>query len=231
MRSTTGVLLGLAMTALGVTASAHAADTAFHTVTYVEVVAPSAAGAATLLRQYRDASSKDEGNLRFEVLQRIDRPGQFTVVAAWRDDKAFEAHRAGAAARQLREGLQPLLASPNDERSHTGLSIGAVPVASAAGAIYAVTHVDVIPPRKDDGVALLRRLAEDSRKDAGSLRFDVLQQTNRPNHFTVVEVWQDPSALDAHESAAHTRRFREQLAPMSGALYDQRLYRLLGSAN
>ena len=98
---------------------------------------------------------------------------------------------------------------------------------SAAGLIYAVTHVDVIPPRKDDGVALLRQLAADSGKDAGNARFDVLQQTSRPNHFTVVEAWKDRNAFDAHGMAAHTRQFRDRLAPMSGALYDERLYAVL----
>ena len=99
---------------------------------------------------------------------------------------------------------------------------------AAAGLIYAVTHVDVIPPRKERRLcALLRQLAADSGKDAGHVRFDVLQQTNRPNHFTVVEVWKDRNAFDAHGMAAHTRQFRDRLAPMSGALYDERLYAVL----
>jgi quinol monooxygenase YgiN len=51
-----------------------------------------------------------------------------------------------------------------------------------------VTHVDVIPPRKDDGVAMLRQLAADSRQREGNLRFEVVQQMNRPNHFTGVEI-------------------------------------------
>jgi quinol monooxygenase YgiN len=55
----------------------------------------------------------------------------------------------------------------------------------------------------------------------------VLQQTNRPNHFTVVEAWKDRNAFDAHGMAAHTRQFRDRLAPMSGALYDERLYGVL----
>ena len=95
------------------------------------------------------------------------------------------------------------------------------------GAVYVVTHVDVIPPRKDDGVAALKRLAEDARKDPGLVRFDVVQQVNRPNHFTVVEVWADRKAFDAHVMAPHTRQFRERLAPMNGALYDERLYTTL----
>ncbi len=90
-----------------------------------------------------------------------------------------------------------------------------------------LTHVDVIPPRKDDGVALLARLAEESRRDPGCARFDVVQQANRPNHLTVVEAWKDRAAFDAHAAAAHTRHFRAQLAPMSGALYDERLYAVI----
>jgi len=224
MRVFTRLLLGIAMAALGVTDVAQADDAIFYTATYVEVVPPSTAQAAALLRQYREASRKDEGNLRFEVFQRIDRPNQFAIVAAWKSQKAFEAHGAAAPAREFRAKLPPLLASPNDERLHIGLSVGTAPATNGGGTLYVVTHVDVIPPRKDDSLGLLKQLAEDSRKEAGNLRFDVVQQTNRPNHFTVVEAWKDRAAFDAHGMAAHTRRFREQLAPMSGALYDERLY-------
>src|SRR2546428_9482196 len=40
------------------------------------------------------------------------------------------------------------------------------------GAMYVVTHVDVIPPRKDDGIAAVRQLADDSRLHEGNLRFE-----------------------------------------------------------
>jgi quinol monooxygenase YgiN len=227
MRALTRLLLGLAMSALVVTDVARADDTTFYTATYVEVMPPSTAQGAAVLRQYREASRTEEGNLRLEVLQRIDRPNQFVIVAAWKSQKAFESHGAAAPATELRARLQPLLASPNDERLHAGLSVGTAPATSPAGTIFVVTHVDVIPPRKDDSLVLLKQLAADSRADAGNLRFDVVQQTNRPNHFTVVEAWRDRAAFDAHGIAAPTRRFREQLAPMSGALYDERLYTLL----
>ena len=227
MRSGIRLLLGLAMSGLGVTPAAVADDATVYIATYVEVVPPATPQATALLRQYREASRKDRGTLRIEVLQRIDRPNQFTVLAAWKDLQAFEAHAAAVAARDLRAKLAPHLASPSDERLHHGLAVGVAPAASAAGPIYAVTHVDVIPPRKDDGVALLRQLAADSGNDAGNVRFDVLQQTNRPNHFTVVEAWKDRNAFDAHGMAAHTRQFRDRLAPMSGALYDERLYLVL----
>ena len=45
--------------------------------------------------------------------------------------------------------------------------------------------------------------------------------------MTVVEVWRNPKAVDAHGMAAHTKQFREKLTPLSGSLYDERLYRVI----
>jgi quinol monooxygenase YgiN len=215
------------MAALGVTSAAHADSATFYTVTYVEVVTPSATAAAAAVRQYAEATRKEPGAVRVESLQRIDRPNQFVVLAAWTDQKAFEAHQASASAKEFGAKVQPLLASPTDQRLHQGLSVDGATAASPARALYVATHVDVIPPRKDDAVVALKQLAEESRKDGGHVRFDVVQQTNRPNHFTVVEVWTDRAAFDAHAAAPLTRRFRTELAPMSGSLYDERLYQSL----
>ncbi|HEY7676427.1 MAG TPA: putative quinol monooxygenase, partial [Candidatus Methylomirabilis sp.] len=142
---------------------------------------------------------------------------------------AREANGAAAPTKQFHEKLQPLLSSAYDERPHTGLAVGAMAAGAGArgAAVYAVTHVDIIPPKKDDGIAALRQLAGPSRQDAGNLRFEVLQQNSRPNHFTLVEIWKDQEALEGHEVSAHTKTFREVLLPMSGSLYDQRLYRAL----
>jgi len=227
MRSLISLALSLAMAALGVTAAGAADNATFYTVTYVEVVPPAAAQAATAVRQYAEATRKDAGAVRVESVQRIDRPNQFVVLAAWTEAKAFEAHQAAASTKAFQTTVLPLLASPNDQRLHQALSVDAATAARPAGAVYAVTHVDVIPPRKDDAVVALKQLADDSRKDGGHVRFDVVQQTNRPNHFTVVEIWKDRASFDAHTMTPATKRFREQLAPMSGSLYDERLYQSL----
>ena len=226
MRSLIRLVFPLAMAALGVTSAALADNATFYTVTYIEVVTPASAQAAAAVRQYADATRKDAGAVRVESLQRIDRPNQFVVLAAWTDQKAFEAHQAAASTKELQGKLQPLLASPNDQRLHQGLSVDTTTAKPGRG-LYVATHVDVIPPRKDDAVTALKQLAEESRKDGGHVRFDVVQQTNRPNHFTVVEVWTDRATFDAHAMAPHTKRFRTELAPMSGSLYDERLYQSL----
>jgi quinol monooxygenase YgiN len=75
---------------------------------------------------------------------------------------------------------------------------------------------------------MLRVLAETARKETGNLRFDALQGV-RLNHFTVVELWSDERAREAHLTGPATRNFRERLYQFAvdGAPYDERLYRLL----
>ena len=224
MRFAFALLCGLAAMTFA-SASAFAQAT-FYTVTYIEAVPPSTVLAGNLLKTYRDASRKEPGAVRVDVEQRLDRPNQYVVVASWKDQKAFEDHTASTHAKTLTEKLTPLLAAPTDTRQHGGLAVGDIKAARGAN-VTAVTHVDVIPPQKDNGIAAVKQLAEDSRKQAGNLRFDVLQQTNRPNHFTVVETWLNRPAYDAHYMHAQTRDFRGKLISMTGALYDERLYRTL----
>jgi quinol monooxygenase YgiN len=215
-------LAGLVMSALGSTA-ALAQTATFFTVTYIEVGPRMVRSAAPVLRAYRTEGAKEA--VAFEVLQRIDRPNQFTVLGAWADQKAYETHAAGTAAKAMNDKLTRMLAAPNDTRQHNGLAVASGK--SGRAAVFAVTHVDVIPPQKDNGVTAVTELAKDSRSHAGNLRFDVWQQTNRPNHFTVVEAWSSRGAFEVHGVQPQTVGFRNKLASMTGALYDERLYRTL----
>jgi quinol monooxygenase YgiN len=122
--------------------------------------------------------------------------------------------------------------------------------------VYAITHVDIIPPEQfapckrqvsesgPCGNEMVIGLVNDSRKHDGNIRFDALTQSNRPNHMTVVEQWVGESDRAAHQGSADVRNFRDQLAgieagsgvnsdplfvlnPLTGSLYDERLYRLI----
>src|SRR5688500_3064063 len=117
-------LAGVVMTALGSALGsqpAQAQSATLYTVTYVEVGPVLAKVGASALHAYRDAARKDAAAL--DVLQRIDRPNQFVILGAWADQKAFETHMAGDAAKKLNEKLATMLAAPNDTRQHSGLSV------------------------------------------------------------------------------------------------------------
>ena len=94
---------------------------------------------------------------------------------------------------------------------------------AAGGRLHVVSHVDVIPKFSDDTAKALQAYAVDSRKDAGALRLDVLVEAGRPNHFTLIELWESRAAYDAHIGKDHTRAFREKLHPWLGSPYDERL--------
>ena len=188
-----------------------------------------AAPAVGLLRQLANASRKDEGNLRFDILQRAAPPNQFAIVAVWKDQKAYDAHAAAAHSKDFREKIKPHLISAIDDRVHTGMEIAAAgseklhPARSSV-----VTHVDVPPPRKDECVAALKALVADSRKEPGALSFEVFQQGNRPNSTSR---WSKCGRTSVPTMPTSRRRrpghSEDQLTPMSGALYDERLYRAI----
>ncbi len=94
--------------------------------------------------------------------------------------------------------------------------------------IYVVMHVDVLPQAPvSAATTLLKQYAADSRKENGAVRIEVYAQISRLNHFSVVEVWQNQQAFDAHEAAAHTRQFRDQIQPMLGSPFDERLHQIV----
>src|SRR5436190_2239687 len=204
-----------------------AADPTIYIVSYIDAAFAAKGRVASLHRQLGDARRKDPGVLRFEVLQRTAPSNQFVILEIWKDQQALDAHAAAAHTRQLAEKLNPLLISPVDDRLAIATHVAALPPPAPRGALYVVTHVDVPGNVRDKAVPALKALAESTRKDAGNLRFDVVHQKARTNHFTVVAIWKDQKSDDAHELAAHTREFRNLLTPITGALYDQRRYKAL----
>jgi quinol monooxygenase YgiN len=219
--------LCLLIAAAGSMPAAHAQGNPVYLATYVEVMPNAVASAVTLLKQYRDASFKDDGNLRADALQEIERPNRFVLVEAWRDKAALDAHAQNAGTLKFRDKLKPIADAPYDEHINNALYVTQGKNESQSGAIFVVTHVDVIPAGKDDCMAALKAMSADTAADGGNISYEVLQQANRGNHFTVIESWTNRKALDGHAMAAHTRAFREKLSPIAGALYDERFYKAL----
>jgi quinol monooxygenase YgiN len=201
-----------------------AVNTPVYVVTYFEVAPPTAGQAAALARQHADASRKEAGNVGFEMLAEIGRPNRLAVLEAWRDKPAYDAHGAAPSTAAFRDKLNPLLISGTGARLLSGFSVAPPAAQPGPETVFVLTHVDVPPPQKDQAIELQKALAAAARKDDGNLWFDVLQQNDRPNHFTLFEGWRDRKAFDASIMAAHTKDFRQKLNPLEGALYDERLY-------
>ena len=85
--------------------------------THVDVVPNGLPKARELLQAQVSASRNNGGNLRFDVLQGA-RPNHFTVLEAWRDERAREGHVSAAHTKTYREGLRETAidGAPYDER-------------------------------------------------------------------------------------------------------------------
>jgi quinol monooxygenase YgiN len=113
--------------------------------------------------------------------------------------------------------------------SFTALLLFAASVVLSAqdAKLYVVTHVDLTPNFVVNGPKLLQQFASDSRKDKGVVRFELLDDISRKNHFTIVGVWENQAAFDAHLEANHTKEFREKIQPMLGSPFDERLHSIV----
>ena len=72
--------------------------------------------AADILRKLAEASRKEEGNVRFDVLQHAMRANHFTVIEEWQSAKAADTHADTAHTKEYRNKLGPIAGGPLDER-------------------------------------------------------------------------------------------------------------------
>ena len=108
--------------ALSIGTAGTSTGAAVHVVSHVDIGGGGGlAGAPAMLGQLAAASRKEQGNLRFDVLQHAMRGNHFTVVESWTSQAALDAHASAAHTRQYRESLQPISGSPLDERTYVAV--------------------------------------------------------------------------------------------------------------
>jgi len=61
----------------------------------------------------------------------------------------------------------------------------------------------------EEAKAALQILVSETVKEAGCLQFEIYQQPEKPECFTLWERWTDEDALKAHFEAAHTKAYFE----------------------
>src|SRR5438128_2459801 len=104
------------------------------------------------------------------------------------------------------------------------------PVATAAAqapapppATARVAFFEVAPSEVGRVAAALKDYRQAAMKANGAVRINVLQQVGRPNHFAIEEAWRDAASLDAHRSAAETKKLDETVQATRISPFDERL--------
>lgn len=75
-------------------------------------------------------------------------------------------------------------------------------------------HVRVKPECVESFLQATLDNARASVKEPGIARFDVVQQSDEPTRFVLVEVYRDSDAPARHKETTHYARWRDAVAPM-----------------
>jgi len=89
---------------------------------------------------------------------------------------------------------------------------------------YVVVYGEVAPSGRviRQAQSLLNYLAEIAQQANGAILFSVNTEVERPNFFSLVEIWQDAAAYAAFPSASGTQQVVQQLQPLLIAPLDER---------
>ena len=110
------IVCGLVSTTPAQTSSPQSAATEVQVVTYVDLEPVQATiGYSLLVKQIR-SEARNAGCRVARLIQEQGRPNHFMVVETWRRAVDLDARNDSESYRRFRSGLQPLLASPLDER-------------------------------------------------------------------------------------------------------------------
>jgi len=211
---------------LSTSAGAWAAEPTY-VATYLDVKSASINAGATLTRQYVRATRVEAENVGTNAFQEIGRFNRFVVIETWTDRAAFADHEKAAHTMEFRQKLKIIHRSPYDQRVTHGFAVDPAPGLAGPNALYVVTHVDVPGAQREEAERVLKQLFQSSH-GPGRVRFDIYQQDDpRTNHFTMFVVWSSRRAFEDYADTSQWLQFREALAPLLGAPYDERLYRPL----
>ena len=75
-------------------------------------------------------------------------------------------------------------------------------------------HAHVLPDAVEAFRAASIENARESVREPGIARFDVVQSTEDPTRFVLVEVYRNPEAPAAHKATAHYARWRDAVADL-----------------
>ena len=80
--------------------------------------------------------------------------------------------------------------------------------------IVTIVNVRVKPEYVDDFIRATIKNHEESIKEPGNLRFDVLQKVDNPAEFALYEAYENETAAAAHKDTSHYLEWRNTVEPL-----------------
>jgi autoinducer 2-degrading protein len=91
------------------------------TIVYVHVKSERVADFIEAIRANHEASVREPGNLRFDILQSVDDPTRFVAYEAYEDEASAKAHKETAHYQAWRDMVTDWMAEPRQGVRYDGL--------------------------------------------------------------------------------------------------------------
>eukprot|EP00980_Cylindrotheca_fusiformis_P013321 scaffold3389_cov119-Cylindrotheca_fusiformis.AAC.13 len=66
-----------------------------------------------------------------------------------------------------------------------------------------IVEAEIKPDRMEEFMPMIKNNAEQSRKEPGCMRFDVLRAQDNPNKFWFYEIYENASSVEFHKAQSH----------------------------
>ena len=96
--------------------------------------------------------------------------------------------------------------------------------------LLVIGRVRCDPERRDELVALLQRMQDDSRREQGCLRYGFFAAVEDEDSFIAVEEWEDREALDRHFEQPHLREFAGRLLELVSERPEVAIHEVAGTS-
>ena len=94
----------------------------------------------------------------------------------------------------------------------------------AEDTLRVIARVKARPGKVNELLSVLSSLVEPTRKEPGCLSYELLQNNEDPTEFTLIEEWQNNTALESHFATKHFKDALVKLPNLVAAEPDIRRY-------
>lgn len=173
-------------------------------------------------------SVQEPGVSRFDVIQDVSDPKNFTLVEVYNSPDAPAQHKETAHYAEWRDTVADMMAEPRTNVKYTaicpssedgwkvpsGLSSGEQEAGEATDLIDVHVFVTVKEGCEAAFTEASIENATNSIQEEGVCRFDLIQDKDNSQNFCLVEVYTNSDAPAKHKETAHYNKWRESVADM-----------------
>jgi len=173
------------------------------------------------------ASTKEDTNMRFDVLQSLESPKRFVLVEIYRNGKGPAEHKNTAHYLTWRETVADMMASPRQAAQYETIfpetAVGfpgyGVIKESDSPTYVDITHkyVDIIPGAEQAFIEETTKMGKAASQESGCIRYDVLQNLDDPTKFLLIEIFRSDQEIVFHTRSEQCKLWKKNVKGMLAA--------------